>query len=118
MIVAVAIVINQLQINPPKIRNLAELSLTYSESAGFEPMTSALALQCSTNWAMKTNTLGAGQFVEFILTREKNETTCSSVINTLPDSYDFISAGKRDFERLSVLRNIYEWYIVTARSVI
>ena len=24
------------------------------------------------NWAMKTNTLGAGQFVEFILTREWN----------------------------------------------
>ena len=80
-------------------------------------MASALALLCSTNWAMKTS-LGAGQFVEFILTREKNETTCSSVMNTLPDSYDFISAGKRDLERLSVLRNIYKWYIVTARSVI
>ena len=31
-------------------------------------MASALA-----NWAMKTHTLGAGQFVEFILTREWNE---------------------------------------------
>ena len=30
-------------------------------------MASALALQCSTNWAMKTYTLGAGQFVEFIV---------------------------------------------------
>ena len=29
-------------------------------------MTSALALQCSTNWAMKTHTLGTGQFVEWI----------------------------------------------------
>ena len=113
MIVAVVIVINQLQINPPP-----QKKKKFGTSAGFETMTSALALQCFTNWAMKTNTLGAGQFVEFILTREKNETTCSSVINTLPDSYDFISAGKRDFERLSVLRNIYEWYIVTARSVI
>ena len=28
----------------------------------------ALALQSSTNWAMKTHALGAGQFVEFILT--------------------------------------------------
>ena len=36
-------------------------------SRGFEPMASALALQCSTDWAMKTHTLGAGQFVEFIL---------------------------------------------------
>ena len=34
---------------------------------GFEPMASALALQCSTNWAMKTHTLGAGQFIEFIV---------------------------------------------------
>ena len=33
-----------------------------------------VTLQCSTNWAMKTHTLGAGQFVEFILTRERNET--------------------------------------------
>ena len=57
---------------------------------------------------MKTDTLGEGQFVEFNLTREKNETTCSSVMNTLPDSYDFISVGKGDLEHLSVLRNIYE----------
>jgi len=34
----------------------------------------AFALQCSTNWAMNTHTLGAGQFIEFILTRERNET--------------------------------------------
>ena len=30
-------------------------------------MASALVLQCSTNCAMKTDTFGAGQFVEFIL---------------------------------------------------
>ena len=36
-------------------------------------MASALAPQCSANWAIKTHTLGAGQFVEFILTREWNE---------------------------------------------
>ena len=35
-------------------------------------MASALALQCSTNWAMKTYILGAGQFIEYILTRDKN----------------------------------------------
>ena len=34
---------------------------------GFEPMVSALALQRSTNWAMKTYTLRVGQFVEFIV---------------------------------------------------
>ena len=28
-------------------------------------MASALVLQCFTNWAMKTHTLGAGQFVEY-----------------------------------------------------
>ena len=38
----------------------------FTASTGFEPMASALALQCSTNWAMKTHILGAGQFIEFI----------------------------------------------------
>ena len=33
-------------------------------------MASVLALQSSTNWAIKTCKLGVGQFVEFILTRE------------------------------------------------
>ena len=46
----------------------------FRTSTGFEPMASALALQCSTNWAMKTHILEAGQFIEFILTRDRNET--------------------------------------------
>ena len=33
-------------------------------SCDYEPVASALALQCSTNWAMKTPTLGAGHFIE------------------------------------------------------
>ena len=43
---------------------------------GFELMACALALQCSTIWAMNTHTLEAlaDQFVEFTLTRERNET--------------------------------------------
>ena len=49
-----------LQINPKNV---------FGTSTGFEPMASALALQCSTIWAMKTHTLGAGQFVEFILSK-------------------------------------------------
>ena len=44
-------------------------------------MTSMLALQCSINRAMKTNTLGAGQFVEFILTREWNKTWHEDDVN-------------------------------------
>ena len=39
----------------------------FGASTGFEPMASALVLQWSTNWAMKTHTLRAGQFVEFIV---------------------------------------------------
>ena len=35
------------------------------------PMASTLALLCSTNWAMKTHTLGADRFVEFILPHKK-----------------------------------------------
>ena len=57
--------------------NLSNCKLTrkhFGTSTGFEPMASALALQCSTNWAMKTHTLRAGQFVEFISTRERNRT--------------------------------------------
>ena len=37
-------------------------------------MASALALQCTTNWTIKTHMLGADQFIEFIFTRHKNET--------------------------------------------
>ena len=36
-------------------------------------MVSALALQCSTDWAMNTHMLGTGQFIEFILTRKWDE---------------------------------------------
>ena len=57
-------------------RNLSNCKFTpeknFWASTGFEPMASALALQCSTNWAMKTHILGAGQFIEFILTRDRN----------------------------------------------
>ena len=48
----------QLQIKPKNV---------FRASTGFEPVTSALALQCSTNWVMKTHTLGADQFIEFII---------------------------------------------------
>ena len=48
-----------MQINPKK---------NFGTSTGFEPMASALA-----SLAMKNHTLGAGQFVEFILTHEWNE---------------------------------------------
>ena len=42
---------------------------------GFKPMASVLLLQCSDQfyWAIKTHTLRAGQFVEFIFTDERNE---------------------------------------------
>ena len=43
------------------------LKNVFRASTGFEPSASALVLQCSTNWAMKTHMLGAGQFVEFIV---------------------------------------------------
>ena len=43
----------------------------FATSTGRKHMVSALALQCSTNWATKTLQLGACQFVEFILSREK-----------------------------------------------
>ena len=42
-------------------------------SKGFEPMVYAFTQQCSTNWAMKT-IFWAGQFIELILTRDRDET--------------------------------------------
>ena len=63
MIVAVVIA------NSPEKKN--------GTSTGFEPMASSFkrcsTLQCSTIWAMKTDALKEGQFVAFILTREKNK---------------------------------------------
>ena len=46
----------------------------FNSSTGFEPIASALALQCSTNWAMKIHMLGVDQFIEFNFTRDRNET--------------------------------------------
>ena len=49
----------QLQINPKK---------NFPDFKGIRTMASSpLALRCSAIWAMKTHTMGAGQFVEFIL---------------------------------------------------
>ena len=45
----------------------------FGASTGFEPVASALALQCSPSWAMKTHTLEAGQLLSSS-TRERNET--------------------------------------------
>ena len=45
----------------------------FGPSTGFEPVASALALQYSTSWAMKTHTLGASQFIEFDPWKERNE---------------------------------------------
>ena len=50
-------------------------------SMGFEGMASALALQCSTNWAMKTHTLGAGHgicWIHAMITPSFHLYVCSS----------------------------------------
>ena len=47
-------------------------------------MAFTLALQCSSNWAMKTHMLRADQFLEFIFTRDRNEiATCNYPIDKL-----------------------------------
>ena len=38
----------------------------FGASTGFKPVDSVFALQCSFSWAMKTHTLEAVQFIEFI----------------------------------------------------
>ena len=58
MIVAVVITIKAIANWPEK---------DFGTSTGFEPaVASTLALQCSTNWATKTQTWRAGQFAELI----------------------------------------------------
>ena len=47
-------------------RNLSPKNV-FGASTGFERVASALTLSCSNKWTMKTHTLGAGQFIEFIL---------------------------------------------------
>ena len=51
-------------------RNLSNCEVArnvfFGASTGFEPVASALALQCSTSWAMKNHTLKAGHSIEFI----------------------------------------------------
>ena len=44
-------------------------------------MAFVLVLQCFTDWAKKTHTLGAGRFAEFILTCEWNETWNEDDVN-------------------------------------
>ena len=88
MIVAVVIAINQLQINPKKIRNLNGIR-TYGLC-----FSSAVLYQLSYE-----DLIGSRPISWVYLNREKKKMKQK----TLPDSYDFISAGKRDFERLSVL---------------
>ena len=75
--------LKQWQINPPPYQKKKEKK----KSMGFEPITSALALQCSTNWSMKTSTLGVGQFAEFIFTRQWNKTW----------KEDYVSCGNTNF---------------------
>ena len=50
-------------------------------STTFELIASALVLQYSAYWAMKTNALQAVWFVEFILTCERNEAQNEDVVN-------------------------------------
>ena len=58
MTIAVQLQFKELGSSPPK--------KFFGASTGFEPVASAFMLQCSTSWAMKTHTLEAGQFIEFI----------------------------------------------------
>ena len=52
--------------NLSNCENSTKKKVFFGASTGFEPVASALALQCSPSWAMKTHILEAGQFIEFI----------------------------------------------------
>ena len=42
------------------------------DSTGFEPMTSAMPVQCSNQLSYEVTQLGAGQFVGLMFSRERN----------------------------------------------
>ena len=65
-------------------------------STGFEPVTSAIPVRCSTNWAMKPH-IGSEVNCEFLFSRERSEMTCS-IWN---DSY--MNCGY-----------IWRWYVIFA----
>ena len=54
----------------------------FRTSTGFEPVTSRLPVRCSTNWAMKPLTLGAGQLWVFHFISAVHIWFISYVINT------------------------------------
>ena len=97
MIVAVVIAIfRQLQIHPPPPPK--KKTNKFRTSTGFELMASALGLQCSTIWAMKTHTLGAGQFVngKWLLCPGGVKTWCSmsSMYPTIKNQPLHVGNGK------------------------
>ena len=65
---------SQLHLQFKQLHILINPQNIFRASTGFEPMASVLAQQCFTNWAMKTHKLGGDQFIEFIFTRNRNET--------------------------------------------
>ena len=54
--------------------NLGNCKLTWKTSFGISNMATVLALQCSTDWAMKTHTLGALHSVSFLSRVKMNST--------------------------------------------
>ena len=71
-------------------------------------MASTLALQCSTNWALKTHMLGTDQFIEFIFTRDKNETWNEVDLNC--ENTDEIEMRSSQFEIAIYTRRFMQWY--------
>ena len=61
--------------NQFKQLQILALEKIFRASTGLEPRASAFALQYTTNWAMKTHILWAGQIIELSLTRLPFQTT-------------------------------------------
>ena len=88
--------LNNSKLTPPKISELQQDSSPWP-----------LCYRCNalTNWAIKTHTLGAGQFVEFILTEERNETWrwCELQKYKFKSRYDHRS-GNNNFKNWKLTR--------------
>ena len=90
----------------------------FGASTGFEPMASALALQCSPSWAMKTHILEAAQPIESInpwkeWNTEWNDVNCGNTnkMSMWPSQWIAIQAIAKIAQKIRSLSGIL-WMVI------
>ena len=81
------------------------------DSTGFEPMTSAMPVQCSNQLSNEVTQLRTGQFVGFMFSRKRNVVweKCNRKCGVLKSNEDMILALAGQFKQLSHEPEIFRW---------